>query len=396
MRRDLLLGGIHFLATRGTRVALLALTGVLVGLTLGALVLAPAARAEHSVTEHVSQGVTGGNGAFSTSLRAASTDGSTVLLETSEQLVAADTDTQIDFYRRAGGITELATAGPMSTGPDFVNVTGMTPDGAAVFFYTRDALVAADTDSIDDAYMYRAGATTLLSPGPTACFSSQSYAYHWSDDGARVFIQSWDRLTAADTDCAADVYEYNAGTLTLVQPGPGEVNLVDVSADGGRVFFTTQASLLPADTDASSDIYRREGATLTLVSTGPAGGNGAFNASQNWVSPAGDRASFQTAEQLVAADTDSARDIYVWDEGTVTLASIGPAGGNDGTEASGYGASSDVSHLYLPHHRAARGRRHRCTVGHLRAFGRHDDACLHRSRGRKRSVRPALPPERSV
>ena len=73
------------------------------------------------------------------------------------------------------GVTELATAGPASTGPNFPNLTGMTSDGAAVFFYTRDALVASDTDTVEDAYMYRAGATTLLSPGPTACISSQSF-----------------------------------------------------------------------------------------------------------------------------------------------------------------------------------------------------------------------------
>ena len=257
------------------------------GLALAALVmlvLASAARADHSVIEHVSQGVTGGNGAFSTSLAAASTDGSTVLLETAEQLVAADTDSQTDYYRRAGGVTQLATAGPASTGPNSANLTGMTSDGAAVFFYTRDALVASDTDSVEDAYMYRAGATTLLSPGPTACISSQSFPFGWSDDGSRVFIQSQDRLTAADTDCNSDLYEYNAGTLTLVQPGPASISFFGVSGDGGKVFFVTETSLLPGDTDASLDIYMREGATLTLVSTGPAGGNGAFNALADRVS----------------------------------------------------------------------------------------------------------------
>ena len=60
------LWGLHFLAIRGARALLLALTGVLVGLIFGAVVLlitAPAAHAEHSVVAHVSQGVTGGNGA---------------------------------------------------------------------------------------------------------------------------------------------------------------------------------------------------------------------------------------------------------------------------------------------------------------------------------------------
>ena len=342
--------GVGILVRQGRRAVLIALAGFMSGLALAALVmlvLASAARADHSVVEHVSQGATGGNGAFSASLRWASTDGSVVLFDTREQLAPADTDTESDAYRRAGGVTELATAGPASTGPNYPNLTGMTPDGAAVFFYTRDALVAGDTDSIDDAYMYRAATTTLLSPGPSACPGSQSHPFAWSDDGTKVFIQSTDRLAAADTDCNSDVYEYSAGTLTLVQPGPGSNFLVDVSGDGARVFFTTSDALVPGDTDAASDLYMREGAALTLVSIGAAGGNGAFNVLADWVSPAGDVTYFRTWDQLAVEDTDSALDIYAWDEGAVTLVSIGAVGGNDGTEPVPHVPSPDFSHMFF-------------------------------------------------
>ena len=95
---------------------LLALTGVLVGLLLGAVVLlltAPAARANHSVVEHVSQGVTGGNGAFTPRFLGMSTDGNVVVFETTEQLVPADTDTATDFYVRAGATRSVDGTGPL-------------------------------------------------------------------------------------------------------------------------------------------------------------------------------------------------------------------------------------------------------------------------------------------
>ena len=341
-----------FLAIRGARALLLALTGVLVGLILGAVVLlvtAPAAHADHSVVDHVSQGVSGGNGSFAGSFQAASKDGSVVLFETNEPLVAADTDTASDVYRRAGGVTELATAGPAGTGPDFPNLTGLTPDGSTVLFYTRDALVAGDTDTIDDAYMYRAGTTTLLSPGPNACPGSQSWPFLWSDDGGKVFIQSTDRLTAGDTDCNSDAYQYSAGTVTLVQPGPGATSMVGVSADGNRVFFTSSDALVAEDSDAMNDLYMRDGAALTLISTGPSGGNGPFNAFATYnggPSAAGDRIYFSTAESLVSADTDGAVDTYLWDNGAIDLVTTGPAGGNSPTATHQvWGSSDDGSHV---------------------------------------------------
>ena len=125
--------------------------------------VAPAS-GDHSVTAHVSQGTIGGNGPANAELRAASTDGSVALFETSEQLVPADTDTARDGYRRVGGVTELVTAGPASTGPTNTNIAGMSPDGSAVYFYTTDALVGADMDTFQDAYMYRSGTQGVFVP----------------------------------------------------------------------------------------------------------------------------------------------------------------------------------------------------------------------------------------
>jgi hypothetical protein len=321
---------------------------LLAAAVLAWLLAAVPARADHSVVEHVSQGAIAGNGAVNTEFRGASRDGSVVLFQTTEQLAAADTDPAADLYRRVGGVTELVTAGPASTGPNVPSLAGMTPDGGAVFFYTRDALVSADTDTSDDAYMYRAGTTTLLSFGGTpGCFSSQAYPLAWSDDASKVFFQSTDRHSAADTDCDTDLYEYSAGTVSIVHAGPSNTSILDASADGGKVFFTSADPIDPLDTDATNDVYMRDGTAFTQISTG---GNGPFNAFATfggWASPTGDRVYFRTFEQLAAEDTDTAIDTYLWHAGAVELVTAGPAGGNSGADAQVFAFSADGSHTFF-------------------------------------------------
>ena len=90
--------------------------------------------------------------------------------------------------------------------------------------------------------------------------------------------------------------------------------------DGTHVFFETYESLVSADTDANTDVYERYGGGTELLSAGASGGNGAFDANFRAVSPDGNRVFFRTAESLLAADTDSAPDVYSANvPGTVTV-----------------------------------------------------------------------------
>ena len=95
------------------------------------------------------------------------------------------------------------------------------------------------------------------------------------------------------------------------------------------MFIETAEQLVASDTDSSIDVYERAGGTTTLLSTGPAGGNGSQRREllKAW-SDGGTRVFFQTAEQLTGSDTDSAVDVYERSGGTTTLVSTGPAGGN--------------------------------------------------------------------
>jgi hypothetical protein len=88
-----------------------------------------------------------------------------------------------------------------------------------------------------------------------------------SDDGKRLFFNSFEALVPRDTNGAQDVYEWeapgaggcskgvsayhelNGGCIYLISSGesPFESEFWDATADGHDVFFTTEAGLLPQD-----------------------------------------------------------------------------------------------------------------------------------------------------
>lgn len=95
-----------------------------------------------------------------------------------------------------------------------------------------------------------------------------------SDDGMRLFFESYTPLVPQDTNGKADVYEWeaagsgdcqaqdpafspeNGGCVRLISSGESTEDSVflDASPSGGDVFFTTAASLLPQD-PGSVDVY---------------------------------------------------------------------------------------------------------------------------------------------
>ena len=99
-------------------------------------------------TTLISTGPDGGNGEFDASPNGVSADGARVLFSTAESLVSADTDTRIDVYERSGGQTTLISIGPNGgNGPFNASFEGVSTDGASVLFETYEPLVSADTDT---------------------------------------------------------------------------------------------------------------------------------------------------------------------------------------------------------------------------------------------------------
>ena len=264
-----------------------------------------------------------------------SEDGTRVFFETEEQLAAGDTDAMFDVYQRAAGTTTLISTGPPGgNGPQDATFRGSSLDGSRVFFATAESLSASDTDTSADVYERSGGATTLVSAPGNGAFAASFEGN--SASGTRVFFETREALVAPDTDASVDVYERSGGTTKLVSAGtPGngafDSRFAGTSADGSRVFFETRESLTGADTDASFDVYERTGGTTTtLLSTGPSGGNGAIDASFAGTALDGGRVLIETAESLVASDTDTVTDVYERYAGMTTHISIGPDRGQRG------------------------------------------------------------------
>ena len=304
-----------------------------------------------STTNLISIGPSGGNGDFDAFYHAVSANGSRVFFETDEALVAGDTDLSADIYERTGGTTTLISTGTPGNEPVPALFAAASTDGTRVLFETEESLVASDTDLLFDIYQRSGGTTTLISTGTSAGNGPQDTVFRGaSKDATRVFFQTHESFSPSDTDTAEDVYERSGGTTTLVSAGantPNPATWEGTSSDGTRVFFETRDTLAAGDTDGFVDVYERSGGTTKLVSAGTPG-NGSFDARFMDNSAIGDRVVFETQEKLTAGDTDSSLDVYERAGGTTTsLLSTGPAGGNGAFDAGYAGMSRDGQRVLI-------------------------------------------------
>jgi hypothetical protein len=314
------------------------------------------------VTRQVSFGPTGGNDSYPAQFLGISPAGDRVFFATRERLTAEDTDGAEDVYVRnlQTNQTTLVTAGDPSCAAsecghgslDASGVSGgIVDEGNRVFFISAERLSSQDGDSSADVYVrdLEAGTTTLVSaPAPSCSGScgagSKPVVFQGaSEDGSKAIFTTAESLLAADTDTETDLYERDleagggSGETRLAsvpgsgpEPCPAEHNCEPVndaiSANGAHVFFETNERIAAEDSDHSQDVYDWSGgAGAALVSIGPHGGNGAVNALFERSSAGGGRVFFSTAEQLVAADTDGAQDVYLRSGGTTELVSAGDA-----------------------------------------------------------------------
>ncbi len=239
----------------------------------------------------------------------ASKDASRVYFVSSEDLASGATAGQPNLYHYEAGTsaqTELiatlssgdldgAKFSPVSSTP-FQHTSRVTPDGGAAAFTSvaSPGLTGHDnTDAVSgraDAavYVYRADADVLLcvSCNPTGArptgrnvksfwaaalippADNQNHASRvLAEDGSRLFFESFEPLSAVDTNDRRDVYQWEAvgkGTCATGSPGyeqavggcvdlistgkdPEDSFFVDSSADGRDVFLRTGSTLRPED-----------------------------------------------------------------------------------------------------------------------------------------------------
>jgi len=182
---------------------------------------------------------------------------------------------------------------PVSIEP-FRHAARVTADGEAVAFVSRNELTGQDSTDVNSGeadsqvYLWSAGDEVLrcVSCNRTGArplgadanvHISQIKKPFWaaallpttesnlysprvlSDDGQRIFFESFDKLVSRDTNGTLDVYQWEAdgkgscedpeGCIELISNGesPQRSEFVDADPQGENVFFTTGASLVGQD-----------------------------------------------------------------------------------------------------------------------------------------------------
>ncbi|MDX6634947.1 MAG: hypothetical protein QOF06_1150 [Solirubrobacterales bacterium] len=262
-----------------------------------------------------------GPGSFVTGLLGASEDLSHVYFVSQEVLpeTSGATAGKLNLYLdREGAKTFIATLSsgdvpgvntPSNFSPaPIYKVARVSPDGNRLAFISTGSLTGYDnTDQVSgeadaEVYLYEAGAAGPVcvscnpsgarprgralvvngtKPRPVAAtIPPAQHTLHFprslSDDGKRLFFDSYDPLLPRDTNGKADVYQWEAasgandceeagaelyvpasqGCLSLISSGqsPSDSEFLDASPSGDDVFFTTSASLVPQDSGLI-DVY---------------------------------------------------------------------------------------------------------------------------------------------
>ncbi len=180
------------------------------------------------------------------------------------------------------------------SGPEF-RTPRVTPDGEHLAFISAAPLTGYDNTSQADGsatrqvYLYDAGADELACAscnptrarplGPAALTNWKTpfeQARFLSDDGGRLFFESFDALVEADLNGARDVYQFersgvgdctgespsfsaaSAGCIALISSGKsggGHSYFLDASGSGDDVFISTFQRLVGSDEDELYDAY---------------------------------------------------------------------------------------------------------------------------------------------
>jgi Tol biopolymer transport system component len=304
-----------------------------------------------------------------------SNSGSTVYASSATNLVPGDTNGQMDvFVSTPQGVTtrvSVSSAGVQGNGPSGTPQADSSPaisaDGAMVAFESSASnLVTSDTNGVLDVFvrtLQPAVATTRVSVSTgsgQANGPSFVQAGAFSGDGRYVvFTSDATNLISGDPNGLRDVFlrDLVSDTTTLVSKGPGGVPAngrsvrASISANGNYIVYQSEATnLVASDTNSATDIflYDRANGTTELVSL-TSGGTQLFGQSSFGATVSGDGryVAFQSYGPMIPADTNGRPDVYLRDRalGTTELVSIGESGaiGSGGLIIGAGGASISES-----------------------------------------------------
>jgi Tol biopolymer transport system component len=309
-------------------------------------------------TERESLSSTGEQGNGDSYGPAVSADGRYVAFTSAaSNLTPGDANSDLDIFvrDRVAQTTVLASVGPRGAMGDGPSVApSISGDGRLVAFESDAAtLVPGDTNGTGDVFLRDVvtGVTHRLSVGGNGQQTeSPSFGPAISADGRAVAFESFSsRLVPDDSNGALDVFVADVPTgdldrVSLATDGGQADNRSyspSISADGHIVAFASFAdNLVPDDTNGLLDVFirRRDQKTTTRLSVGPGGADADGLSFAPVVSADGARVVFSSeAGNLVADDSNAARDVFLASTTSGALSRLSRAGA--GSRAQGDGPS---------------------------------------------------------
>ena len=299
----------------------------------------------------------GGTGLHEIDGFSAATDGATIAFSTFEALVPEDGDDKRDVYLRRNGRTTLVSRGetagqvPLSTSGAPV----VSQDGSRILFVTAEALSFDDKDDVEDVYVWSDGDSARLLSGPASGFTPQGAAAPVALAGGRIPAPTAERailttagqLTSEDKDAAEDLYEVTAAGPRLLTPGTAAGVVAFVANPAlTHVAFQSANDLVASDTDGGIDTYLVAGGTYTLLSRGQGAAAAGGPNYADFMSDDGERVVIVTQQALLPVDADPDFDVYlVPRDGPVLLLSAPVSCPVANCRADSYGVSRDLSRV---------------------------------------------------
>jgi Tol biopolymer transport system component len=237
-----------------------------------------------------------------------------------------------------GGLSLVSTTSAGALLPGGSSLVSISLDGTKVFFLSSAKLSPLDGDTTNDLYMKNlvTGETTLITT------TSEVFAGYLAGDNRHlVFSSSSAALDIGGADGHTDTFmlDLQTGVFTQLSLGVGGVDANNninfpgaFDPSGGRVLLTVDANNLGVATPGGqSNVYLKDLTTgaWTLLTTTSSGGFTNGHSSLGTLSADGNLLAFMSAaSNLVAGDTNGARDFFVKNltTGAVTRVSTDSAG----------------------------------------------------------------------
>jgi len=256
-------------------------------------------------------------------------------------LVAGDTNGSTDVFvrDRVDRTTQLVSVSSTGEqGNDYSCGPSISADGQRISFDSfASNLVPDDTNLAYDAFVHDLtdGSTTRVSvssTGEEGNLGEGSVRSSISGDGQVVSFESGaNNLVEGDTNGEPDIFvhEMSSGITSRVSVGShgeqsnGETSSSSMSFDGRFVAFeSNDYAMVPGEDSFDWDIFLRDrtDGTTSRISDSPLGGEANDESFDPTISSDGQLVAFESfASNLVAGDTNSAEDVFLYDDTTGSI-----------------------------------------------------------------------------